>query len=611
MSPGCGAFILSLSLVACFLQALAQGPALRLPPEAQSVFLRSKRANSFLVEEILQGNLERECLEELCSYEEAREYFEDDERTMSFWNVYQDGDQCDPLPCLHGGNCTDKLGGFHCSCSPPYYGPVCELGASGRPPTAELTEADIPVCATKGPTACHQFCTVSLYSITCSCLTGFRLHSDERSCLPEVEFPCGTVPSSSDTDQLNKAVCLHGNCPWEVSLVSSRGMEMCSGVLLGRRTVLTLASCLLLGSGYVFQHPSTVYVVVGDGAKAVPVQALYFHSRFSKDHYDNDLVLLQLVQPLIFGPTLIHLCLPTKDFSENILMNFGRTALIGRRANRQRRNLTYKTLDECRRQLNLSHPLSNKMFCMTSRNGAERSQNGQESLKRERHIQNKPQTGNERQNRIQESPNGATGTQNGTRDQQNRTPRHQNPRIDKQNGTEERANGSLEHPIERHKSPNGTQGRANGSLEHPIERHESQNGTQGRFNGSQEHQIERHKNHNKTQGRANGANNKSGLSNNSSTDSKIQQRPQKPDGTSRSEVGSRRCNGLLPGSPVATEKEGTVFLTGLLISAPANCDGSGGLVFSKLSRYLSWIRQRLELAEGHLTPQVLSYPEDW
>lgn len=50
---------------------------------AQSVFLRPRRANSFFIEEILQGNLERECYEEYCSYEEAREYFEDTPKTVS------------------------------------------------------------------------------------------------------------------------------------------------------------------------------------------------------------------------------------------------------------------------------------------------------------------------------------------------------------------------------------------------------------------------------------------------------------------------------------------------------------------------------------------------
>lgn len=43
-------------------------------PEA-SVFLRRSRRANFLLEELKRGNLERECLEEKCSYEEAKEIF--------------------------------------------------------------------------------------------------------------------------------------------------------------------------------------------------------------------------------------------------------------------------------------------------------------------------------------------------------------------------------------------------------------------------------------------------------------------------------------------------------------------------------------------------------
>lgn len=52
-------------------------------PFQAAIFLRSKRANDILIEEILQGNLERECNEEVCSREEAREFFEDDVKTVS------------------------------------------------------------------------------------------------------------------------------------------------------------------------------------------------------------------------------------------------------------------------------------------------------------------------------------------------------------------------------------------------------------------------------------------------------------------------------------------------------------------------------------------------
>ncbi|OWK15804.1 hypothetical protein Celaphus_00004739, partial [Cervus elaphus hippelaphus] len=34
------------------------------------------------------GNLERECREEICSWEEAREYFEDNILTDHFWESY-------------------------------------------------------------------------------------------------------------------------------------------------------------------------------------------------------------------------------------------------------------------------------------------------------------------------------------------------------------------------------------------------------------------------------------------------------------------------------------------------------------------------------------------
>ncbi|XP_010793307.1 transmembrane gamma-carboxyglutamic acid protein 1-like [Notothenia coriiceps] len=48
---------------------------------AHSVLHRLRRAN-FLLEEMKQGNIQRECREEICTYEEAREAFENDEKTV-------------------------------------------------------------------------------------------------------------------------------------------------------------------------------------------------------------------------------------------------------------------------------------------------------------------------------------------------------------------------------------------------------------------------------------------------------------------------------------------------------------------------------------------------
>ncbi|XP_061635440.1 transmembrane gamma-carboxyglutamic acid protein 1 [Phyllopteryx taeniolatus] len=54
---------------------------------AHSVLRRLPRAN-FLLEEMKQGNIQRECREEICTYEEAREAFENDEKTRRFWEEY-------------------------------------------------------------------------------------------------------------------------------------------------------------------------------------------------------------------------------------------------------------------------------------------------------------------------------------------------------------------------------------------------------------------------------------------------------------------------------------------------------------------------------------------
>uniref|UniRef100_A0A452RRI1 Gla domain-containing protein n=2 Tax=Ursus americanus TaxID=9643 RepID=A0A452RRI1_URSAM len=49
---------------------------------ANSVLKRYPRANG-LFEEIRQGNIDRECREEICTFEEAREAFENTEKTVS------------------------------------------------------------------------------------------------------------------------------------------------------------------------------------------------------------------------------------------------------------------------------------------------------------------------------------------------------------------------------------------------------------------------------------------------------------------------------------------------------------------------------------------------
>ncbi|CAL8403727.1 unnamed protein product [Boreogadus saida] len=66
----------------------------------KEVFVEEEKANRFLGRHLLfnrfdfevftPGNLERECYEEVCNYEEAREVFENDIDTGAFWKKYKE-----------------------------------------------------------------------------------------------------------------------------------------------------------------------------------------------------------------------------------------------------------------------------------------------------------------------------------------------------------------------------------------------------------------------------------------------------------------------------------------------------------------------------------------
>lgn len=57
-------------------------PLVFLPADAAHSVLRRLRRANFFLEEMKQGNIQRECREEVCTYEEAREAFENDEKTV-------------------------------------------------------------------------------------------------------------------------------------------------------------------------------------------------------------------------------------------------------------------------------------------------------------------------------------------------------------------------------------------------------------------------------------------------------------------------------------------------------------------------------------------------
>ncbi|XP_016311781.1 coagulation factor IX-like [Sinocyclocheilus anshuiensis] len=158
------------------LQAFAATGSVLLDGEkADSILRRHRRANTGLFEKFLNGNVERECMEEKCALEEAREAFENDEKAMEFWAGYVDGDQCKSSPCQNRGTCEDQMGTYTCNCL-PVTAKMCDVDNGG----------------------CEHFCVVmESHGTGCQCASGYRLKEDEFTCEPIVKFPCGKVSKTA------------------------------------------------------------------------------------------------------------------------------------------------------------------------------------------------------------------------------------------------------------------------------------------------------------------------------------------------------------------------------------------------------------------------------
>lgn len=178
------------------------------------------------------------------------------------------------------------------------------------------------------------------------------------------------------------------------------GDVICHGVVLGRTSVLTTATCmttdkdlsLIIGEQrpllYIISFTQPVALVnkltftlicwiffcikisglislAGHShAKINASQVIKrtLHNRYMTGNPDDDLAFLELKEPIALGQGtgIIQLCLPEKDFSENILMMSGKEGVVVGGANKP----SYVSLDLCHSKLNLSFPLTNKMFCM-------------------------------------------------------------------------------------------------------------------------------------------------------------------------------------------------------------------------------------------------------
>ncbi|XP_023783872.1 prothrombin isoform X2 [Cyanistes caeruleus] len=150
--------------------------------QALSLLRRHRRANKGFLEEMLKGNLERECLEEKCSYEEAFEALESIDQTDIFWSKYQ---ACQGLgmsrtildACLEG-NCALGLGqnyqgtishtksGIECQVWTSKYPHIPKFNATVYPSLIENycrnpdNNSEGPWCYTRDPTVEREACPI-------------------------------------------------------------------------------------------------------------------------------------------------------------------------------------------------------------------------------------------------------------------------------------------------------------------------------------------------------------------------------------------------------------------------------------------------------------------
>ncbi|XP_064217909.1 vitamin K-dependent protein Z isoform X2 [Aotus nancymaae] len=262
---GCVPLLRGLVLVLALHRA---APSVFLPAsKANDVLVRWKRGGSYLLEELFEGNLEKECYEEICVYEEAREVFENDAVTDEFWRQYKAKNECHP----------------------------------------ERTDG------------CQHFCLPGQESYTCSCAQGYRLGEDHRRCIPHDRCACGVLASRKSAQDPQ-------DVPWQVKLTNSEGKDFCGGVIIQENFVLTTAKCSLSHRNI---SVKTYFNRTSKDPLVMKVKRAHVHMRYDADTGENDLSLLELERPLQCPGAGLPVCTAEKDFAEHVLIPRTRGLLSG------------------------------------------------------------------------------------------------------------------------------------------------------------------------------------------------------------------------------------------------------------------------------------------
>ncbi|XP_043926515.1 vitamin K-dependent protein C [Protopterus annectens] len=282
--------------------------------EAHQLLKIRKRANS-LFEELKAPSLERECMEELCDFEEAREIFRTTPATLHFWTKYFDGDQCDPHPCFNG-SCIDQIGRYDCVCHENYEGKHCDYEVFSKN------------CSYYNG-GCQQLCEkTEKEKRICKCLPGYKLQEDYRTCKPQNKYPCGKLQNEGEVIRVvGGEMRKKGDSPWQVMLYDDKRF-ICGAVLIHHNWVLTAAHCLKELGSFRVKLGKYQRKITEKSELIIPVTRQIIHPNYTQVNNDNDIALLHLEKSSNFSTFIIPVCLPNKGLSERELMNPGKIMTV-------------------------------------------------------------------------------------------------------------------------------------------------------------------------------------------------------------------------------------------------------------------------------------------
>uniref|UniRef100_A0A8C0H4T2 Coagulation factor VII n=1 Tax=Chelonoidis abingdonii TaxID=106734 RepID=A0A8C0H4T2_CHEAB len=296
--------------------------------------------------------------------------------------ITQIANQCDSDPCQNGGTCVDHFQAYVCLCPEEYKGKNCEKGLN-----------DKPTCINENG-YCEHYCIDSPTMIRqCFCAEGYILASDEVSCTPQVDYPCGKIhvlakQSASPQGRIvGGYVCPPGECPWQALIIENKKAK-CGGSLLGPSWIVTAAHFKEL----------TIYVnLMGlipflgeyridhedEGEQERKVSEIIMHEKYIPQTTDHDIALLRLEAPVNFSDYVVPICLPEKQFATSELssIRFSTVSGWGRlieggatAAVLMRVDLPRVKTQECIQKANLN--ITENMFCAGDLSGTKDSCKG-------------------------------------------------------------------------------------------------------------------------------------------------------------------------------------------------------------------------------------------